>query len=177
MNFTHTGDSDGNLRHTEGDIGTDGAFAAVEGTFRQAIYASIQVQEPYILASSPCTWYSFALIVSATFLYAIHANRLFYLLRAPRVRLCLRSFVARRAIPIVNHLRRKHSIQSEPGNKAVEDEFVVHLLQGGEDTRQGACKVVEYLCQMDQQVQPSEQSRHDLQRMQRVVLSHPLGKW
>jgi len=44
-----------------------------------------------------------------------------------------RGRLARAAIPVPNHLRSEHSVKSEAGNEAVQDEWVRNFLQGGED--------------------------------------------
>lgn len=56
--------------------------------------------------------------------------------------LCLR----RGRIPVVHHLQGQNRIQHEAGDKAVEDQLVVHLLQRCEDSGERANKVVEDLC-------------------------------
>ena len=50
-----------------------------------------------------------------------------------------------RAVPVIDHLRCQDCVQREAGDKAVEDEFVVHLLQRREDPGKGAHEVVEDL--------------------------------
>ena len=48
-------------------------------------------------------------------------------------------------VPVVDHLRSQDCAEGKAGDEAVEDEFVVHLLQRGEDTGEGAHEVVEDL--------------------------------
>lgn len=50
-----------------------------------------------------------------------------------------------RALPVVQHLAGQNHIQSESGHKAVEDKFVVDLLEGSEDARKRSGEIVEHL--------------------------------
>lgn len=47
-----------------------------------------------------------------------------------------------RAVPVIQDLRGENGIQRKAGNEAVEDELVVHLLQGGVDATQAAKQVI-----------------------------------
>lgn len=48
-------------------------------------------------------------------------------------------------VPVVQHLRRQHRVQREPGYEPVQDQLVVDLLERCEDPRERACEVVEDL--------------------------------
>lgn len=48
-----------------------------------------------------------------------------------------------RAVPVVEHLGSQHRVQDEPGHEAIQDERVIHLLQGSVDTAQASKKVIE----------------------------------
>lgn len=48
-------------------------------------------------------------------------------------------------VPVVDHLQRQDGVEREASNEPVQDELVVHLLQGREDARERAEEVVEHL--------------------------------
>lgn len=50
-----------------------------------------------------------------------------------------------RALPVVQHLAGQDHIQSEAGHEAVENEFVVDLLEGSENARKRPGEIVEDL--------------------------------
>ena len=64
-----------------------------------------------------------------TFLFKLELGRLFAL----------------RSIPVVHHLGSNYSIERKGCDEAVENELVRNFLQGSEDSRKRACKVVEDL--------------------------------
>ena len=51
-------------------------------------------------------------------------------------------------VPVVGHLRGDHSVQREARHEGVQDQRIVHLLQGREDAGERAEEVVEDLCRM-----------------------------
>lgn len=51
----------------------------------------------------------------------------------------------RGGVPVVDHLHRENSVQSEASDKSVENQLVVNLLESGEDARKGSGEVVEHL--------------------------------
>ena len=59
-------------------------------------------------------------------------------------RLCLLLGLGR-ALPVVQHLAGQDDVQSEARHKAVQNEFVVDLLEGSEDTRKRSGEIVEHL--------------------------------
>lgn len=58
---------------------------------------------------------------------------------------CLLLLGLRGAVPVVQHLRSEDEVQGETGKESVQDELVVDFLEGGENARQRAGKVVEDL--------------------------------
>ena len=74
------------------------------------------------------------------------SHRLFDVALSSRRELVLCSLLAGRRIPVKNHLQREDSVESEPSDEAVEDDFVGDFLQGCEDAREGAEEVGEDLC-------------------------------
>lgn len=52
-------------------------------------------------------------------------------------------------VPVVDHLRGEHAIQHKARHEAVQDQLVVHLLEGREDARERAGEVVEDLPNAD----------------------------
>lgn len=58
---------------------------------------------------------------------------------------CLLLLGLRGAVPVVQHLRGENEVQGETGKESVQNELVVNFLEGGENTRQRAGKVVEDL--------------------------------
>lgn len=55
----------------------------------------------------------------------------------------------RRRVPVVHHLRSEHAVQHKARDEAVQDQLVVHLLEGREDAREGAGEIVEDLPDAD----------------------------
>lgn len=56
-----------------------------------------------------------------------------------------RSLLGRWAVPVNEHLKGEDGVECESSHEAVENELVVHFLEGGKDARQGAEEVVENL--------------------------------
>jgi hypothetical protein len=48
-------------------------------------------------------------------------------------------------VPVIEHLKGDDGIECESGDEAVQDELIVHFLEGSKDARQGAEEVVENL--------------------------------
>ena len=50
---------------------------------------------------------------------------------------------SRRTIPVIQHLPSQNGIEDESRHEPIQNEFIVHLLQRGEDAAQAAGEVVE----------------------------------
>lgn len=48
-------------------------------------------------------------------------------------------------VPVINHLDSEHKVEHEASHESVEDEWVIHLLDGCEDAGKRSGKVVEDL--------------------------------
>lgn len=50
-----------------------------------------------------------------------------------------------RNVPVVHHLESKNDVEGETSNESVEDEFIIHLLDCGVDSGEGANEVTKDL--------------------------------
>lgn len=57
----------------------------------------------------------------------------------------LASSLCRGGVPVVHHLQSEDGVEGKAGDEAVQYQFVVDLLERGEDARQRAGQVVEDL--------------------------------
>ena len=79
-----------------------------------------------------------------------------------------------RCVPIVHHLGSQNGIQGKTSNEPVEDQLVIHLLQGCEDSGEGAHEVVEDLCNI-YQYHASDKGFENLQHKRSAVQCHLLA--
>ena len=78
-------------------------------------------------------------------------------------------------VPVVDHLRGDDGVQGETGDEGVQDQRVVHFLQGREDARERAGKVVEDLGHVSMSAKrPSVRSTDSRDRRTAKALSWPV---